>query len=77
MVRRYVKSRVLAHWSSIKPAIPDDAEDGTTLVSGGDHRFLSDRGWKFVTGSEQGETRRPHLTTSNKLMGTGAFATTV
>jgi hypothetical protein len=73
--RRYVKSRVLAHWSSIKPAFQTTLEDGTTLVSSGDHRFLSDRGWKFVTGTEQGNNRRPHLTTSNKLMGTGAFAT--
>jgi DNA repair photolyase len=75
--RRYVKSRVLAHWSSIKPAFRTTLEDGTTLVSSGDHRFLSDRGWKFVTGTEQGNNRRPHLTTSNKLMGTGAFAAPV
>jgi DNA repair photolyase len=75
--RRYVRSRVLAQWSSIRPAFRTTLEDGTTLVSSGDHRFLSDRGWKFVTGTEQGNKRRPHLTTSNKLMGTGAFATAV
>jgi DNA repair photolyase len=72
--RRYVKSRVLAHWSTIKPAFRTTLEDGTTLVTSGDHRFLSDRGWKFVTGTECGRARRPHLTTCNKLMGTGAFA---
>jgi DNA repair photolyase len=72
--RRYVKTRVLAHWSTIKPAFRTTLEDGTTLVSSGDHRFLSDRGWKFVTGTEHGDNRRPHLTTSNKLTGTGAFA---
>ena len=75
--RRYVKTRVLAHWSTIKPALRTTLEDGTTLVSSGDHRFLSERSWKFVTGTEQGNNRRPHLTTSNKLMGTGAFATAV
>ena len=75
--RRYVKSRVLAHWSVIKPAFRTTLEDGTRLVTGGDHRFLSDRGWKFVTGAEQGRARRPHLTTLNKLMGTGAFAQAV
>ncbi len=75
--RRYVKSKVLAHWSSIKPAFRTTLEDGTTLVTSADHRFLSDRGWKFVTGTEHGDNRRPHLTTSNKLMGTGAFATAV
>jgi DNA repair photolyase len=75
--RRYVKSRVLAHWSTIKPAFRTTLEDGTTLVTSGDHRFLTERGWKFVTGTEQGRLRRPHLTTSNKLMGTGAFAEAV
>ena len=72
--RRYVKSRVLAHWSVIKPAYRVTLEDGTELTAGPDHRFLTERGWKFVTGSEQGRARRPHLTTGNKMMGVGAFA---
>ena len=73
--RRYVKTRVLAHWSSIKPAYRITLEDGTTLVTSGDHRFLSNRGWKYVTGTSlRASQRRPHLTTNNKLMGTGAFA---
>jgi DNA repair photolyase len=67
--RRYVKSRVLARWSVIKPAYRITLQDGTTLIAGPDHRFLTERGWKFVTG-----VQRPHLTTCNKLMGTGAFA---
>jgi DNA repair photolyase len=74
--RRYVKSRVLAHWSIIKPAYRITLEDGTTIVAGGDHRFLTERGWKFITGTEQGRARRPHLTLNNKLMGTGVFART-
>jgi DNA repair photolyase len=72
--RRYVKTQVLAHWSVIKPAYRITLTDGTVLVAGADHRFLTERGWKFVTGAQCGQTRRPHLTTGNKLMGTGAFA---
>src|SRR5437879_5341403 len=74
LYRRYVKSRVLAHWSSIKPAFRTTLEDGTKLVTSGDHRFLSNLGWRFVTAAGHGEPRRPHLTTSHKLVGTGAFA---
>ena len=73
--RRYVVTRVLAHWPSVKPAYRITLEDGTELVASGDHRFLSDRGWKHVTGAECGPLQRPHLTTNNKLMGTGGFAT--
>jgi len=72
--RRYVKTRVRAQWSVIKPAYRITLEDGTSLIAGPDHRFLSERGWKFVTGTMSGrDTQRPHLTTNNKLMGTGAF----
>lgn len=71
--RRYAKTRVLAHWSSIKPAYRTVLEDGTTLVSSADHRFLTERGWKHVGDAARPE-QRPHLTTHNKLMGTGAFA---
>ncbi len=71
--RRYVKTRVLAHWKVVKPAFRVLLEDGTHLIAGADHRFLTERGWKFVTGAEQGNRRRPHLTANNKLMGTGAF----
>jgi DNA repair photolyase len=72
--RRYVRTSVLAHWSVIKPAWRITLQDGTELVSSADHRYLSERGWKFVTGTQSGAARRPHLTTGNKLMGTGAFA---
>ena len=46
-------------------------EDGTELVASGDHRFLTNRGWKHVTGSGAGAGCRPHLTTNNELLGTG------
>ncbi len=72
--RRYVKTHVLAHWSVIKRAYRITLEDGTELIASGDHRFLTERGWKFVTDAERGKTQRPHLTINNKLMGVGAFA---
>ena len=72
--RRYVTTPVLAHWSTVKPAHRVTLEDGTELIASGDHRFLTERGWKFVTGSWSGPRQRPHLTVNNKLMGTGKFA---
>jgi DNA repair photolyase len=49
-------------------------EDGTELISSGDHRFLTERGWRHVTGSHHGPALRPHLTLGNTLLGTGRFA---
>jgi DNA repair photolyase len=72
--RRYVTTEVLAHWSTVKPAYRVTLEDGTKLITSGDHRFLTERGWKHVTGTEQGRDQRPFLTTNNKLMGFGGFA---
>ncbi|HUR87254.1 MAG TPA: hypothetical protein VMY78_18140, partial [Solirubrobacteraceae bacterium] len=72
--RRYVKTRVLAHWVSVKPAYRVTLEDATELISSGDHRFLTERGWKHVTDSACGTQQRPHLTTGNSLLGTGRFS---
>ena len=66
--RRYVTTEVLAHWSTVKPAYRVTLEDGTKLITSGDHRFLTQRGWKHVTGAEQGPDQRPFLTTNNKLI---------
>ena len=48
--REYVRTTVLAHWSTVKPAYRVLLEDGTQLVCSGDHRFLTERGWRYVTG---------------------------
>lgn len=72
--RRFVPTTVEAHWSTVQPAFRVTLADGTTLVASADHRFLSYRGWKHVTGFEQGRDRRPHLTLNDELSGIGRFA---
>ncbi len=72
--RRYVATTVLDKWVTVKPAFRVIAEDGTELILSGDHRLLTNRGWKHVVNSGRGAPDRPHLTTCNRLVGTGAFA---
>jgi len=74
--RRYVKTQVEAHWSTRKMAYRVTLEDGTELIASGDHRFLSNRGWKYVMGAEQGPGQRPFLTTNNELLGLGSLGPT-
>ncbi len=61
--RRYVPTRVLAHWQTLKPAYRVRLDDNTGLVASADHRFLTNRGWKHVS----------DLTVGMKLVGTGGF----
>jgi DNA repair photolyase len=65
---------VLAHWMTIKPVWAVTLEDGTRLLTSGDHRFLTNRGWKHVINNPRHEPDRRHLTTNNSLLGTGHFA---
>jgi DNA repair photolyase len=69
--RYYVETVVLAHWSTLKPAYRITLADGTSLVASGDHRFLTGRGWKHVTGTGAGAGQRPHLTTNDEMLGFG------
>jgi DNA repair photolyase len=73
--RRYVITEVLAQWSTVKPGYRLSLDDGTRLIASGDHRFLTDRGWRHVTGTGRGGLpERPHLAVGNRLMGVGGFA---
>ncbi len=71
--RYYVKTRVLAHWQTRKAAYRLRLADGTELIASADHRFLTERGWKFVA-QRSGREQRPHLTLNNTLMGFGAVS---
>ncbi|SEC35605.1 intein C-terminal splicing region/intein N-terminal splicing region [Amycolatopsis tolypomycina] len=74
--RRLVPTRVEAHWTTLRAAYRVTLEDGTRLVAGGDHRFLTSKGWKHVTGSKFGAAQRPHLEPGTELIGVGRFAPT-
>jgi DNA repair photolyase len=73
--RRFVATEVLDKWSSIKPAYAVELEDSTRLIASEDHRFLTARGWKHVTGREWGPLQRPHLTLGARLLGPGGDRT--
>jgi len=72
--RRLTPTPVLDHWSTVRRAWRISLVDGTELVAGGDHRFLTERGWRYVTGGRPGGRRRLHLTPGIRLVGTGGFA---
>jgi DNA repair photolyase len=71
--RRFQTTRVLAHWRTRKAAWRILLADGTELIASADHRFLTERGWKYVAPSGDG-TQRPVLTTNNSLLGPGYIA---
>jgi DNA repair photolyase len=71
--RRYVRTAVLAHWSTTKPAYRVRLVGGGELVTSGEHRFLTDRGWRHVTPGWCRSGRRPHLRRGGALLGPGAF----
>jgi DNA repair photolyase len=70
--RRYVRTTVLDTWSSLKPAYRLVLEGGTELISSGDHRFLTDRGWKHVAGPGGSDCGHSRLGAGDHLLGGGA-----
>lgn len=73
--RRYARTTVRAHWSTTKPAVRVRLAGGTEIVASGEHRFLTDSGWRHVTGGWCRAGRRPRLRAGQALLGPGAFAT--
>ena len=73
-LRRYARTTVRAHWQTLKAAYRIVLADGTELIASGDHRFLSERGFAYVTAGAGG---RPYLAPGDSLVGTGAFVATL
>ncbi|GGN16004.1 DNA repair photolyase [Actinoplanes campanulatus] len=69
--RRCVPTTVLDHWETSKPAFRVTLADGTRLVASGDHRFLTDRGWRHVSPAEP---HQPALAVGDLMFGVGHFA---
>lgn len=72
--RYYTRTKVKDVWTTLRVAYRITLADGTELVASGDHRFLTDRGWKYVMPFDGGG-QRPFLTFNNSLVGVGEFAT--
>jgi DNA repair photolyase len=66
--RRYVETRVVAHWSVVKPAYRVALRDRTALVTSGEHRFLTSHGWKHVARAVDG-VERAQLCRKDELLG--------
>ncbi|MFC5745428.1 intein-containing Rv2578c family radical SAM protein [Actinomadura rugatobispora] len=70
--RRLVVTEVLDHWRTFKPAYRVVLGDGTELVASGDHRFLTERGWRHVAAHAGGRPAPGRaLEAGDRLMGVG------
>lgn len=66
--RRYVTTQVRDVWRTRKPAYRVTLADRTELVASGDHRFLTDQGWRYVAATSHAE---PALALGSQLCGLG------
>ena len=69
--RRLVATEVTAHWRTFKPAHRLVLEDGTELVTSGDHRLLTGRGWRHVAVHGDGRPAEAVLRPGDRLVGVG------
>jgi DNA repair photolyase len=68
--RRYVMTEVRDHWSSVRPGYRVSLAGGTELVSSADHRFLTEQGWKHVSGQGSAMDSQSPLDTDDRLITT-------
>jgi DNA repair photolyase len=69
---RYVQAIILNKIETVKEAFEVVLENDNSVICSGDHRWLTDRGWKYTTGKMQGVDRRPYLTVNNFIRGVGS-----
>ena len=69
----YTKALVLNKWSTHKAAYKITLQNGVELICSGDHRWLTNRGWKYTTGKMSGKGQRPYITIKNKIAGFGTW----
>ena len=70
--RRYVTTRVEAHWQTRRSAHRVTLADGTELVASADHRFLTQDGWKHVA-TPQHFALESLLVPGDRFFGVGAL----
>jgi DNA repair photolyase len=67
--RELVKTRVSAHWSTVKPAYRVTLKNGKELTSSGDHRFLTTEDWNYVASADEHGAGRSCLGSGTQLVG--------
>ena len=68
---RYTQATILNKVETLQEAFEVVLENDNRVICSGDHRWLSDRGWKYTTGKMRGEGQRPYLTINNSIQGIG------
>jgi DNA repair photolyase len=66
--RRFVETRVSDHWRTRKAAFRVALADGSELVASGDHRLLTEHGWRHVAPA-RADADHPALAEADRLMG--------
>jgi DNA repair photolyase len=70
-VRHFVRTEVTAHWQTLRAAYRIELEDGTLLVASGDHRLLTNTGWRCAAGKGPDGEAWPQLGTDSQVIGPG------
>ncbi len=68
---RYTQATILNKIKTLKQAFEIMLENNNRVICSGDHRWLTDRGWKYTIGKMQDYGRRPYLTVNNFIQGVG------